>query len=126
MIAREKFIVMKRNFRVDILPEFVTMFKNSKHVSCKVHLSIMLLSYEKGRSHSLIRNPVNKRRKVEESKDVVILEQDLEQENKLLNYEIDKMKEELKSFVDLKQRSTFWMISWLNFMIQELLIKTWI
>ena len=62
----------------------------------------MLLSDEKGKSHTLIREPTNKRRKLEESKDIVIIWQDLEQENKLLNYEIDRMKEELKAFDDLK------------------------
>ena len=62
----------------------------------------MILLDEKGKSHTLIREPIDKRRKLEESKDVVIILQDLEQENKLLNYEIDRMKEELKAFDDLK------------------------
>ena len=34
MAERKKMFVSRRNFRVDILPYFVSMFKKSKHVSC--------------------------------------------------------------------------------------------
>ena len=102
----EKFIVLRRNFRVDILPEFVKFFKKTeKHKSCRVYLFIMLLSDEKGKSRTLIREPTNKRRKLEESKYVVIIYQDLEKENKQLSYEIDRMKEKLKAFVYLQYPS---------------------
>ena len=53
----------------------------------------MILLDEKSKSHMLIRHPSNKRRKEEESKDAIIITNDLEQENKLLFYEIDRMKE---------------------------------
>ena len=108
MKAREKYVVMKKNFKVDILPEFVAMFKNSNHISCKINFPIMILLDEKGKSHMLIRHPSNKRRKEEESKDAIIITNDLEQENKLLFYEIDRMKEELSEFENMKLEVSYY------------------
>ena len=36
MSKREKYIIMKKNFDVAILPEFANVFLNSKHVSYKL------------------------------------------------------------------------------------------
>ena len=57
---------------------------------------------ERGKSHYLIRQPANKRRKIEELKDVVIVNDDIEQENLQLKFSIDKMKEDLKDLDELK------------------------
>ena len=35
MSEREKYIVMKKNFDVPVLPEFADVFIKSKHISCK-------------------------------------------------------------------------------------------
>ena len=96
MEARQRYVINKQNFKVEILPEFVWMFKNSKHVSCKFIFLIFLIKDERGRSHYLIRQPANKRRKIEESKDVVIVNDDIKQENLQLKFRIIKIKEDLK------------------------------
>ena len=49
----------------------------------------------------------NKRVKEEESKDVVFVRDGLEQENNQLQYEIEKMKEDLKGMNDLHNEVSF-------------------
>ena len=40
MAEREKYVVFKKNFKVDILPEFVDIFMKTKHISCMKELAL--------------------------------------------------------------------------------------
>ena len=62
----------------------------------------MILSDENSMYHMLIIHLYKKRRKEVDLKDAIIITKHLEQENKLLCYEIDRVKEKLSEFEIMK------------------------
>ena len=55
----------------------------------------------------LIRRTSNKRANIEESKNMTLVKENIEQENQLLHYEINKMKEEFQTMEDLKDKVNY-------------------
>ena len=56
MDEREKFMVNKKSFSVDVLPEFSPAFESSKSVS---GIRLILNLVRNGRSHFFLRKPGN-------------------------------------------------------------------
>ena len=90
-----------------MLPESDVMLKISNYISCKIIFPITVLLDEEDKSHKLIRHPSNRRRKEVESKNVIIITNDLEQENKLLCYDIDRTKDELSDFEKMRHEVSY-------------------
>ena len=97
MREREKMIVMKKNFQVNVLPEFSDAILKSNRVSGKFIKTLISLVVN-GRSHLLLR-PQNKRKKLEEeSKEIFATRGDLESENNELYCQVEDLKAKVTEF----------------------------
>ena len=99
---------MKKNFKVDILPELVAMFKNSNYISYKIIFPIMILLDKRVSSICLLDIRAIKEERKRNQRMQSIITNDLEKENKILCYEIDKMKEELSEFENMKLEVSYY------------------
>ena len=97
MSQREKKLVMKRKFNVSILPEIADAIKSSNRVSSK-HSCILMIIAMTGRSHYLLRPPTHKRVKLEEYKEIILSNEQLDLEKSELILEIDDLKQKLNEF----------------------------
>ena len=81
MKERAKMIVMKKNFQVNVIPEFSDAILKSNRVS-GWYTKLLNALVVNGRSHLLLR-PQNKRRKLEEeSKEIIATRDSSESEKK--------------------------------------------
>ena len=97
MKEREKMIVLKKNFHVNVLPEFKDAILKSNRVSGMFPLTNAFVVV-KGRSHLLLRHS-NKRKKTdEEQKEVLLFPHDLESENNELYAQVEDLKSEVNKF----------------------------
>ena len=89
-------IVMKKQFQVDVLPEFGEAILKSNRVSGK-YIRTKVFVVVKGRSHLLLRNS-RKRKKQEEEKEVLAFNRDFETENNKLYSQVEDLKYEVNQF----------------------------
>ena len=75
MENRQLYIINKRKFIVNILPEFKAVFSSSKSESSSIDLVLCAL-VTRERSNFLLRSPRNKRPKLEERNEVEIIQND--------------------------------------------------
>ena len=94
MKEREIFLINNHSFTINVLPEFAEGFAKSKRVSVKLHyLSLCIVAY--GRSNFLLRNSPKKRPKLEELKEVEMVNIDLDQANAQLYAEVSDLKQQI-------------------------------
>ena len=94
MKEREIFLINKHSFTINVLPEFAEGFTKSKRVPSKLHyLSLCIVAH--GRSNFLLRNPPKKRPKLEELKEVEMINIDLDQANAQLYAEVSDLKQQI-------------------------------
>ena len=96
MAQREKAIVNKKRFWVKIPPKFAEGFKKSNHVSSK-YFTIDTLLVAHGRSHFLLRQSCNKRKKSEELKEIELSRDQRDIKDAELMTEIDAFKRKTSS-----------------------------
>ena len=94
MKEREIFLINKHSFTINVLPEFAEGFAKSKIVSSKFHyLSLCIVAH--GRSNFLLRNPPKKRPKLEELKEIEMVNIDLDQANIQLYAVVSYLKQQI-------------------------------
>ena len=103
MAEREKYVVFKKNFKVDILPKFVDIFVKTKHISCKKELTLNHILFEHGRSHYLLRPP--RKRKYDRKLPEELLTERNDFFKKIVDQskEMTKMSKELQNYEEAKE-----------------------
>ena len=83
MSDREKKIVMKKNFRVDIFPYFEKVFSESKHVSCIEFLLTWTID-QKGKLFYAVRPPSKRNKDADIGADIIASSNSIEDQNLIL------------------------------------------
>ena len=97
MKEREKMIVLKKNFHVNVLPEFKDAILKSNRVSGMFPLTNAFLVV-KGRSHLLLRHSNKRKKTEEEQKEVILFPHNLESEKNELYGQVEDLKSEVSQF----------------------------
>ena len=97
MAEREKMIILKKNFQVEVLPEFSAAIIKSNRVSSNLNNNYAIIVIN-GRSHLLIRPSAKRRKLEEETKEMVVFNNELEEENKDLYWQLEDLKQKANEF----------------------------
>ena len=100
---REKKVIEKKKLDIRALPEFVELFRNTKHFSCKTYLfNLFFITDEKGRTHVLIQE--NKKRiQVEEEKEPQDMDQREWRRRKIeMENEMQSLKERVENLEQME------------------------
>ena len=98
MKKREQGIILKKNFTVKVLSEFASAMLNSHRISSNIKIQLMYYLAINGRSHFWLRNPRKRSKPIEEEKEVLASNHELDIKNAELNNEINILSEKINEY----------------------------